>query len=100
MRIIYTDTRHTHDITLSVDQGDDIYYIIAQYSIFEKGIGFDIVHIDLRSESVEEVGCFDSSTNRRVLAFGGASAWNIYRRIAALIPQIDYHTSGRPAVIL
>lgn len=99
MRIIYTDTSKTHDIQLSVDQGDDIYYIVQKYA-YEKSLGFDVVHIDLRSESVEVVECFQSDSKHRVLSFGGAIAWNIYRQIASILPEINYHTSGRPAVIL
>ncbi|HRI58356.1 MAG TPA: hypothetical protein PK228_01490 [Saprospiraceae bacterium] len=98
MKIIYTDTANAHDINLDVDKSDEIYYLILKHAIHKAG--FDVVHIDLRSESVEEVHCYDSATKRRVLAFGGASAWNIYRQVAAILPEIDYHTSGRPAVIL
>lgn len=36
----------------------------------------------------------------RITSFGGAIAWNIYRQIAEIWPEINYHISGRPAVIL
>lgn len=87
MTIIYTDTRNTHridaghysDLVLSIGYG---------YMIFPTV--FDILHIDLRGD-IEACTMYDAAAQRRVASFGGASAWAIYRELAKLFPDINYH---------
>lgn len=58
---------------------------------------FDILVIDLGFD-IERVACY--LAGNKVYEFGGAIAWNIYRAIATIWPEINYHTAGRPAIIL
>ena len=79
-------------------QADDIHRIVKAYMLYPSH--FDLLHIDLRSESCEEVLCYDLARSTRVCIFGGAAAWEIYRQVAAIFPQINYHLTGRPPAIL
>lgn len=101
LTIRYTDTRRQHEATCDPIQETSIRRLIIEYLAgpWPFDDQFQLVHIDLSDESVETVNCY-SQSGSRTCSFGGAIAWNIYRCIATIWPEIDYHTSGRPAVIL
>lgn len=114
LTIRYTDTRNQHQVECDEIQSQAIINAIKAYLhppllVKSEFHDFDLMHIDLRDESIEQVYCYrkvDSVITQghiagaRVCSFGGAIAWNIYRQIAEIWPEINYHTSGRPAVIL
>jgi len=62
---------------------------------------FDFLIIDLSNENCEEVHCYQGGERgKNICSFGGASAWNIYKCIATVWPEIDYYLpcfEGRPA---
>lgn len=100
LTIRYTDTRHTHEVLCDEIQSTCIVGIVKKYMLHPTH--FDFMHIDLRDESIEEVSCWNRAAGNAhaVCQFGGAIAWNIYRQTAEIWPEIKYHTSGRPAVII
>lgn len=116
LTIRYTDTRNQHEATCDEIQEKAIKEMVqnAMHPLMlsmPEYCYFDLLHIDLRDESIEEVHCYNrqnkscivinsSIVGPRVCSFGGAIAWNIYRCVASIWPEIDYHISGRPAVIL
>lgn len=65
---------------------------------------FNLLVIDLRDDSIERVVCYQegeaANDRTRIVEFGGAAAWKIYRAIATIWPEINYHTAGRPPLIL
>jgi len=102
LTIRYTDTRNQHEATCDPIQEQTIRSMILEYLAgpWPFDDQYDLVHIDLTDENIETVNCFRSAQTVRTCSFGGAVAWNIYRSIATIWPEINYHTSGRPAVIL
>lgn len=114
LTIRYTDTRNQHEATCDEIQEKAVRDLVESAMhplMLSMQHHFDLLHINLCDESVEEVHCYNrqnksciltnsSIIGPRVCSFGGAIAWNIYRAIATIWPEIDYHTSGRPAVIL
>ena len=114
LTIRYTDTLRQHEVQCDDIQSKVIVSAIMAYMppplhVRTEFHEFDLMHIDLRDESCEHVHCYrkedsimtpDHIAGARVCSFGGAIAWNIYRQIAEVWPEINYHTSGRPAIIL
>ncbi|MBL7780658.1 MAG: hypothetical protein JNM22_05525 [Saprospiraceae bacterium] len=84
MQLQYSDTRKEITITIPAALEVQIAAIIQQ---FTPAAEFDLVHIDLRDESIEEVICYNRSF--RVCSFGGAIAWNMYLAIKKLVPEIE-----------
>lgn len=95
LTIRYTDTKHSHQATGDAIQSAAIIRIVKSYMLHPSD--FDLMHIDLRDESCEQVTC--TLGDRDICYFGGAQAWNIYRMTAEIWPDINYHTAGRPAPI-
>ena len=94
LTIRYTDTQRQHEVQcdeiqtrciVKAVQGRMHPLILSQ----PEHCDFDLMHIDLRSESVEEVHCYKNGS--RVASFGGAIAWEIYRQTAAIWPAINYY---------
>lgn len=111
LTVRYTDTRNQHEATCDPIQEKAIRSLILEYLAgpWPFNDQYNLIHIDLSDESVETVNCYrkedcivasDRIVGARLCSFGGAIAWNIYRAIATIWPEINYHTSGRPAVIL
>lgn len=98
MTILYTDNLQNQRIECDALQAADVQAIVRAYMIF-KSADFDLLHIDLRGD-IEAATCFDLQSSRQVCSWGGAAAFGIYRDVAGIFPQINRHTSGRPAVIL
>lgn len=103
LTIAYTDTIHQRRLECEGNQAAQITQIAKANMLYPSEI--DFIHVDLRSESCEVVSLYKKDTNRpgtllRVSEFGGAAAWNLYRQIASILPEIDHHTAGRPPVIL
>jgi len=101
MHTIYKATRHTRIADCDEIQAAAVTALIKSYMLYPSN--FNCLEIDLTDENVERAICYDCQAgypDRRVCEFGGAAAWNIYRAIASVWPEINYHTSGRPAVIL
>lgn len=94
LTIRYTDTKHQHEV-----QCDEIQTTCIVKAVQSRMhplmlsrpeyCDFDLMHIDLRSESVEEVHCYKNGS--RIASFGGAIAWEIYRQTAEVWPTINYY---------
>lgn len=98
LTIRYTDTRNQHEVECDDIQSACITKIVKAYMLYPSD--FDLMHIDLRDESIEQVHCYvrkDSVitplhiVGARVCSFGGAHAWNIYCQTAEIWPEINYH---------
>jgi len=97
LTILYTDTIHRHAAHCDEIQSAGITSIVKTYMIYPAD--FDFMHIDLRPE-IEEVICWKDGQPGAVARLGGGFAWNIYLQTAEIWPEINYHTAGRPAIIL
>lgn len=100
LTIRYTDTLHTHEVQCDEIQEKVTLELIKRAMIIPQD--FNLLHIDLRDE-IERVICYHEGSlgeRTRLCEFGGAAAWNIYKFFATIWPEINYHTAGRPPVIL
>lgn len=94
LTIRYTDTQRQHEMQCDEIQTDCI--VKAVQALMPPPMlykpeycDFDLMHIDLHDESIEEVHI--SQNGRHVASFGGAIAWEIYRQTAEVWPTINYY---------
>lgn len=101
LTIRYTDTQHQHEVQCDEIQEEKILEFVKAGMMVPQD--FNLLLIDFSDEYCERVICYHVGSlgeRTRRCEFGGASAWGIYRAIATIWPDINYHTIGRPPLIL